>query len=106
MLPPVLDERDASPFKFWFDHSIQDGMYHRSELYYRLHSAGIALRARVYHYACKMVLHENVIVTIDAQSCSIWVSLRSETLKPIAARSTPLKSFQEFMAEQSFTLPE
>ncbi len=81
-------------------------MYYRGELYYRLHSAGIALRARVYHYACKMILHENVIVTADEQSCSIWVSLRSETLKPIAARPVPLKSFQEFMTGQVFTPPD
>ncbi|MGG6295957.1 hypothetical protein ACQ4M4_16330 [Leptolyngbya sp. AN02str] len=103
MLPLVIDEGSISPFKFWFEDSIQEGMYCRGELYYRLHSADLKLRARVYHYACKMAIRETVVVTATDMNCSIWVSLRSQSLKPIAQRYQPLPSFMEFISDRSLS---
>lgn len=77
MLPPVIDEGEFFPFKFWFQGSIQDGMYYRNELFYRLHTVDINHRARLYHYACRLSLRDEIVVTATDTTCSIWVSLRS-----------------------------
>ncbi|HEY9662593.1 MAG TPA: hypothetical protein V6C65_29415 [Allocoleopsis sp.] len=99
MLPPVIDEEDFFPFKFWFNNSIQDGMYYRNELYYRLHTADINQRARLYHYACKMAHYDTVVVTACDRTCSIWISLRSPSTKTIGSRKRNLPSFSEFLAD-------
>ncbi len=76
-LPPVVDEKQIFPFKFWFNNSVQAGMYYRSELFYRLHSADVAQRARLFQYACRLSQQDKVVVTLSENSCSVWVSLRS-----------------------------
>lgn len=97
VLPPVVNERDISPFKFWFNDTIQDGMYYRSELYYRRHAANIRQRARIYHYACKLAHRTSVVVTTTTDHCSIWVSLRGEKPKNLCS-DRPLPSFEEFLS--------
>lgn len=99
VLPPVIDEGDISPFKFWFNNSIQDGMYYRHELYYRLHTADISKRAKVYHYACKMAQQSAIAVTASQQQCSIWVSLRGPGAKVISGYRLGLPPFRDFLAD-------
>ncbi len=93
MLPPVLEEGEYSPFKFWFDNSIQDGMYYRNELFYRLHTISSESRARLYHYACKLSKHDCVVVTTTDDTCSLWVSLRSPNIAALRLRRQMLPTF-------------
>ncbi|MEO1148207.1 MAG: hypothetical protein AAFY26_21730 [Cyanobacteria bacterium J06638_22] len=93
MLPPVINEQEISPFKFWFEDSIQDGMYYRSELYYRRHIGDVRHRAQIYHYACKLAYCISTVVTLTKHQCSIWVSLRGE--RPGELAKDPLLSFVE-----------
>jgi hypothetical protein len=93
VLPPVIKEGDAFPFKFWFNNGIQDGMYYQSELFYRLHTVDINHRARLYHYACKMARNDFVVVTAASQQCSIWVSLRSTNVIALTLRRQPLPDY-------------
>lgn len=86
MLPPVVDEGSFFPFKFWLKDKIHDGMYYRSELFYRLYTVDLAHRAKLYHHACKMSLQDDVVVTTTPQTCSIWISLRS----PNASNLVPI----------------
>ena len=97
VLPPVISERDISPFKFWFNENIQDGMCYHSELYYRRYTASIRHRAKIYHYACKLANRTSIIVTTTSRQCSIWVSLRREKPNPQVG-DRPLPSFQAFLS--------
>lgn len=105
VLPPVVNERDISPFKFWFNDNIQDGMYYRSELYYRRHAADIGHRAKIYHYACKLSHRMGVVVTTTSRQCSIWISLRAEKPKNLLS-DRPLPSFEDFLLGQPPTISE
>ena len=90
VLPPVVNEGTVFPFKFWFNNTVQDGMYYQNELFYRLHSVSIGTRAQLYHYACKLAQRDNVVVTASDQQCSIWVSLRSPSVTALTLRRQPL----------------
>jgi hypothetical protein len=90
VLPPVVNEGSVFPFKFWFNHTVQDGMYYRNELFYRLHTVGIGTRAQLYHYACRLARRDNVVVTASERQCSIWVSLRSPSVTALTLRRQPL----------------
>jgi hypothetical protein len=95
VLPPVIDEETLSPFKFWFNSSIQEGMYYRNELFYRLHSIEMRHRARLYHYACRLAQKEAVIVSATSTSCSIWLSLRSPHATASNLHSHGLPAFMD-----------
>jgi hypothetical protein len=95
VLPPVIEESETFPFKFWLNNGIHDGMYYRNELFYRLHSVSLENRARLYHYACKMARNDIVVVTATADRCSIWVSLRSPSMMAQTLRDQPLPPFVE-----------
>ncbi len=99
MLPPVVNEGDFFPFKFWFNSSIQDGMYYRSELYYRLHTVDARLRARLYHYACKLSRQNAVVVTTSDNVYSLWLNLRSSSVTDISSDSR-LLPLMDFFSEQ------
>ena len=93
MLPPVIEEGEYSPFKFWFEHTIQDGMYYQNELFYRLHTISSESRAQLYHYACQLAQHDYVVVTLTDDECSIWVSLRSPNITALSLRKQALPEF-------------
>jgi hypothetical protein len=93
VLPPVVNEGKVFPFKFWFNNTVQDGMYHQNELFYRLHTVPLALRAQLYHYACRLAQRDNVMVTASNTHCSIWVSLRSPSVTALTLRRQPLPPF-------------
>ncbi|HHP7244112.1 MAG TPA: hypothetical protein ACFE0H_05435 [Elainellaceae cyanobacterium] len=93
MLPPVIDEGIIFPFKFWFEQTIQDGMYYQNELFYRLHTVPAPLRARLYHYACKLAQQDTVIVSSSDSMCSVWVSLHSPNIMSKQLRKQELPAF-------------
>ncbi|HEY9624487.1 MAG TPA: hypothetical protein V6C78_29290 [Crinalium sp.] len=74
-------------------------MYYRNELFYRLYSIDIKHRARLYHYACKLAQHDNVVVTATDVSCSIWVSLRSPSAIATNLREQELPLFLECLED-------
>jgi hypothetical protein len=90
VLPPVVDEASVFPFKFWLKDKIHEGMYYRSELFYRLYTADLSHRAKLYHHACKMSQQDDIVVTTTQQTCSIWISLRS----PNASQLIPTEALQ------------
>ncbi|HIK55362.1 MAG TPA: hypothetical protein IGS37_09385 [Synechococcales cyanobacterium M55_K2018_004] len=92
MLPPVVDEGEIFPFKFWFNDSIQDGISYRSELYYRLRTVPYKQRARLYHFACKMAQRDRVLVTTSSTTCSLWMSLRSPSARSLQKPPFPFDS--------------
>lgn len=104
MLPPVIHEGDFFPFKFWFNSSIQDGMYYRSELYYRLHTVDVGHRARLYHYACKLSRQSAVVVTTNDKACSLWLNLRSPSATAVS-EDFPLLPLMDFFSEQAYLPP-
>lgn len=97
VLPPVISERDIFPFKFWFEGNIQDGMYYRNELYYRLYTANISQRAQLFHYGCKLSRQSALVLTTSLRECSLWVCLRGQTTKSFGS-PMGLPSFEEFLA--------
>jgi len=102
VLPPVVNEGDFFPFKFWFNSSIQDGMYYSSELYYRLHTVDARQRARLYHYACKLSRQNAVVVTASDSVCSLWLNLRSSSATDIPSDSR-LLPLVDFFSEQPYS---
>lgn len=105
MLPPVIDEGSSFPFKFWFKNSIQDGMYYRSELYYRLQTVDVQQRARLYHFACRIAQHEAVVVTTNQRSCSLWINLRSSLARDDQAIAQLLDDFAGAWVSPYYTPP-
>lgn len=93
MLPPVINEGKIFPFKFWFNNRIQDGMYYRNELFYRLHAVPSQQRAHLYHYACKLARRNNVLITASSQAYSVWVSLRSPSAAALKLRRQSMPHF-------------
>jgi hypothetical protein len=100
VLPPVIAEGKAFPFKFWFHNSIRDGIYYRNELFYRLHTVNRPQRSRLYHYACKLARSSQVLVTASEQKCSLWISLRSPNLTAPDAIAHALPSFADLTQDE------
>lgn len=81
MLPKILEERRIQVFKFWFGGTLQDGTHYHNELYYRALTVESSYRTRLYHLACKLSGKGGVIVvSLDDQQCSLWISLRDQAL--------------------------
>ncbi|WP_205370370.1 MULTISPECIES: hypothetical protein [Thermoleptolyngbya] len=105
VLPPVIDEGNFFPFKFWFRDSIQDGMYYRSELYYRLQTVDAQQRSRLYHFACRLAQREAVVVTANQRSCSLWINLRSSLARDDRAIAQLLDELAETLARPNYVPP-
>jgi hypothetical protein len=99
VLPLVISDREFFPFKFWFNNSIQDGMYYRNELFYCLYSIEIKQRARLYHYACKLAQDHMVIISSTDVLCHIWISLRSEGAIAQGSGNLELSTLREFIED-------
>lgn len=81
MLPKILEERRIQVFKFWFGGALQDGAHYHNELYYRALTVETNHRTRLYHLACKLSEKGGaVVVSLDDQQCSLWISLRDQAL--------------------------
>lgn len=68
-------------------------MYYRNELFYRLHTVPLNLRARLYHYACQLAQEDQVVVTVIDDACSLWVSLRSPNAAALSSQNEKLPEF-------------
>lgn len=88
MLPEIVDEAKIRSFKFWFGDRIQEGMNYQDELFYRLHTADLEYRAKLFHMACRLSQRgARLMLTVSTQSCSLWVSLRSQSVKALTSDS-------------------
>jgi len=105
VLPPVIDEGSFFPFKFWFKNSIQDGMYYRSELYYRLQTVDAQQRSRLYRFACRLAQREAVVVTASQHACSLWINLRSGLARDDQAIAHLLDELAETLERPSYPPP-
>jgi hypothetical protein len=82
--PLILDEDQIFTFKFWFNDVVQIGMHYRGELYCCLSRYDICDRSKVYHLACKLDQHDVMsVMSINADICSLWGSLRSPLVKKL-----------------------
>lgn len=92
MLPLVINEQKIFTFKFWFDGSIQDGMYCQKELFCRLQTFEARYRAQVYQLGVKISQHQDTLVAIalSSETCSLWVSLRSPLVKDALINGVPI----------------
>lgn len=99
MLPPVLMEGEFSLFNFWLDQDIQDGLSYDGELFCCICTVSIEYRAKLYHYACRVLKKETVVFTISDENCRLWMSLRSSNLgnwKSQRINEAHLDEFLEF----------
>ncbi|MEB3355799.1 MAG: hypothetical protein VKK04_03575 [Synechococcales bacterium] len=80
MLPLLLNELELTPFKFWFDGTVQDGIFYGNELFCRLRSTPLEQRAYLYQYACRLARRNTVVVSLGSENCNLWISLRSPNL--------------------------
>jgi hypothetical protein len=81
MLPKVLKDNQVQVFKFWFGGALQDGTHYHNELYYRALSVEAPQRTRLYHLACKFSRQgAETLVSVSDARCSLWISLRSQTM--------------------------
>lgn len=88
MLPQIIDEQAVFIFKFWFDDTIQYGMYHRNELFCRLGSYAIQKRPQIYQFACRLAHKQALtVLTCTAQECSLWGNLRSPLIKELLLKA-------------------
>jgi hypothetical protein len=95
-----VHEGSFNPFKFWFNNSVQDGMYYQSELFCRLQSVPVRYRAQLYHYACRLAQKESIIVSAAPESYSIWIGLRSPDAIEHITGNCPLPAFLQFAHQQ------
>lgn len=104
MLPTVLTEGEFSPFHFWSDDEVQDGLLYEGEMFCRLFTVSTTYRAQLYHYACRCCKDESIVITLAENHASLWVSLRSPNLSRFKARTTDhslLEDVAEFSIESS-----
>ncbi|MFZ9740067.1 MAG: hypothetical protein ACO3EZ_18935 [Prochlorotrichaceae cyanobacterium] len=91
MLPIIIDESNVSPFKFWFENALQDGIHHQDELYCRLSSFSAKERSKAYHLGCKIAQSGTVVVlTLSSDRCGLWISLRDPFARSVLSGQTPL----------------
>lgn len=84
VLPIILSEQIVLPFKFWFNHSLQEGIHHQDELYCQLTSFPPSDRAKAYHLSCRLAQTGTIVLlTLSSQRCGLWVSLRSPLARSV-----------------------
>jgi hypothetical protein len=107
VLPQVIDERSVQPFKFWFNHHLQDGLHCQKDLFYRLRTVQAAERAQLYKAACRLSRHgAMVVVTVAADHCSLWISLRNQKVAALAiAEQTGLNPAADIPLGEADTQP-
>ena len=92
MLPLVVKEESIFIFKFWFEGSICYGMHYQNELYCRLNTFAIQNRLHVYQLACRLMRDDvTTALSITADTCSLWGSLRSPLIKDILENPASLQ---------------
>ncbi|MGD1907642.1 MAG: hypothetical protein ACFB0C_16870 [Leptolyngbyaceae cyanobacterium] len=102
MLPQLIREDQVQPFKFWFNNGLQDGIRHRTDLYYRLQMHQLADKARLYQLACRLSRRgADVLITLDVSHCSLWANLKNQKVAALAFSSRfPLPSSEALLTEE------
>jgi len=79
MLPLVLSHELVHPFKFWYDHELQEGMCSGKELYRLVEKFGTSDRQSAFGLAVKLAEKgSQVCVTCMRAEYCVWVGLRSK----------------------------
>jgi hypothetical protein len=94
VLAPLVNEDQIFSFKFWFNSTIQYGMFYNNELFCRLKVFDLQARSQAYQLGSKLVQQDAVIIlTCTPTTCSLWGSLRSPLIKEMLLYPV-LTSFQ------------
>lgn len=84
--PYVLTEHQISPFKFYREGAIQDGMTYGNELYRLARCFSLANRLEVYRFGCELIAQGiPTVISVSKQHYSVWVSLRNPVANSGAA---------------------
>ena len=97
MLPPVLVAGEYSSFNFWLEQDVQDGISYDGEMFCCLCILPIDYRAQLYHYACRLIKNDSVVITVSDSHCRLWVSLRSRNLGTLKAQCIDEASISELL---------
>ena len=97
MLPPVLAEGEYSSFNFWMGEDIQQGISYEGEMFCCLCTLPLDYRAQLYHYACRLMKTDSVVITVSDNHCRLWVSLRSPNLGNLKAQCIDEASINEIL---------
>lgn len=85
-IPCTLPEQQLSPFKFYSNHAVQDGMTYGNELYRLAKQFSLADRSEVYLFGCELISQGiPTIISVSKQHYSVWVSLRNHSAVASAA---------------------
>lgn len=88
MLPLVIDEQQIFIFKFWFNDKVHHGMHYQNELFCRIATSTLQMRPHIYQLSCKLTQNSiPLAISCTDQTCSLWGSLRNETIKRFLMRS-------------------
>jgi hypothetical protein len=80
----MINEDEIFSFKFWFNDTIQYGMFYKNELYCRLKTFDIQARPQAYQLGCRLARQNAVVVlTCSPTACSLWGCLRSPLVKEV-----------------------
>jgi hypothetical protein len=91
VLPIIINESNVSPFKFWFENGLQNGIHHQDELYCQLSSFPVKERSKAYHLGCKIAQGGTIVVlTLSPDRCGLWISLRDPLARSVLSGETPL----------------
>lgn len=91
VLPIIINETNVSPFKFWFENDLQDGIHHQDELYCRLRAFPVQERSKAYHLGCQIAKSGTIVVlTLSPEQCGLWVSLRDPIARSVLSGQMPL----------------
>lgn len=84
VLPKFIPEDQVFVFNFWFDNTMQQGMYFRNELYCRIGEFPVDQRVYVYRAGCKLSRRRmSVVLTNALDHCSLWVDLRTPLVREL-----------------------
>lgn len=84
VLPKFIPEDQVFVFNFWFDNTMQQGMYFRNELYCRIGEFPADHRVYLYQAGCKLIRRGMAVVLTHAlDRCSLWVDLRNPLVQDL-----------------------
>lgn len=84
--PYVLTEQQISPFKFYRENAVQNGMTYGNELYRLTKRFSINNRLEAYRFGCELIGQGiPTIISVSEQHYRVWISLRNPVAETIAA---------------------
>jgi hypothetical protein len=78
VLPVVLNEQQISPFKFYWEQTVREGMMYAAEIYGVAYELGSGHRLHAYQLACELMAQGwSAVVTVSQSRYLVWLSVRS-----------------------------